>query len=671
MRNLNFRLAKANGILCFGEEGVEINFKDYGNVVLVHGINLDNPGTEDDPASNGAGKSSLQEILSIGLYGKTVKNTTKLRGADIINTLSDKGRVEVIWDDYRVVRTFRRSKSGSVSSKIEIWESHDQIWDNDSKHDLGGAGNSQNWINDKLGLSHHAFCNVVIFDDSSTYSFLEADAESKRQIVENLLGLDAYRQYHKNAKAYLKLQKQLVDRLSMEYRHSQDECDSCVQHIESSKSAEKVWKEKKKSELQSLLGRIKAKTELLASSDIGREIANWQSAQDRIKDLTKDITAKEAKREGAEKLINEARERIVNYVGGRDELMGIVQQLNSACNDLRLDLKKSEHLWHKLDSLEDGAVCPTCHSVISKDNYGHVVEETEVEMAKLKEDLKKKTSELTEKQEDLKKANDSMKKVQDYLAKAEEMSRSFEREIMGMRNEISDCAQVPKPEGNTVEQILEAEIAELKQQARQRKEEFEGDSPYKQIIAESEAKKQDKETYRDKKSEELKVAEKELPYYQYWVEAFGDNGIRKFVVDGIIPALNNRIAYWMQYLIDSKIELTFDNTLEDTITRNGNSVKYHGMSKGETQRGNLAVSQAFAYVMMLNSGSCPSLVFLDEVTGGGIDRAGVVGIYNMIFELAKERQVFVTTHNENLLKMLQGCEKITLKKENDITVLVS
>jgi ABC-type multidrug transport system ATPase subunit len=95
------------------------------------------------------------------------------------------------------------------------------------------------------------------------------------------------------------------------------------------------------------------------------------------------------------------------------------------------------------------------------------------------------------------------------------------------------------------------------------------------------------------------------------------------------------------------------------------------MSNGEERRINLGTSQAFAYVMMLNCGRCPSLVFLDEVTGGSIDKAGVIGIYNMIFELAKDRQVFVTTHNENLLQMLQGCEAITLKKENDITVLVS
>jgi len=126
----------------------------------------------------------------------------------------------------------------------------------------------------------------------------------------------------------------------------------------------------------------------------------------------------------------------------------------------------------------------------------------------------------------------------------------------------------------------------------------------------------------------------------------------------------------MEILIDGLIEITFDNKLEETITRNGNQAFYHNMSKGEIRRINLAVSQSFAYIMMLNSGHCPSLIFLDEITGGGIDKAGVPYVYNMIIELAKERQVFITTHNEVLTNLLSGCECLTLKKQNDITKIV-
>jgi predicted ATPase len=39
----------------------------------------------------------------------------------------------------------------------------------------------------------------------------------------------------------------------------------------------------------------------------------------------------------------------------------------------------------------------------------------------------------------------------------------------------------------------------------------------------------------------------------------------------------------------------------------------------------------------------------------------------MILELSKERQVFVTTHNESLCNLLQGFESITIEKQNDFS----
>jgi len=163
-----------------------------------------------------------------------------------------------------------------------------------------------------------------------------------------------------------------------------------------------------------------------------------------------------------------------------------------------------------------------------------------------------------------------------------------------------------------------------------------------------------------------------LPYYEFWVKAFGDSGIRKFVVDGIIPALNAKTAYWLDFLIDGKIKLTFDNQLEEKIERNpadGDPFVYYAMSGGERRRLNLAVSQAFAHVMMLNSGTSPSLVFLDEVTTN-IDPIGVQGVYNMIVELSKEKQIFIVTHDRDLLDLVSGCETINLVRKDGFTRLV-
>ena len=670
MRNLKFHLAKAVNILCFGPDGVEFHFDDYDRIVQVKGINLDNPGTTEHPASNASGKSSVQEILSIGLYGKQVKNPTKLNNGDVINTQANKGYVELIWDDYRVIRTYTRSKT-SVTCKIEIWESADHIWDDDSKCDLGGRDGTPNWIKEKIGMTHHAFCNVVIFDDSSTYSFLEADAATKRQIVENLLGLDQYRVYHQNAKDYLKEQQQLVDGLILEYQRVQLDLDSCNMRISQAKDMQGKWKNSKKDDIQKLLKQYKSKQELLAVDDIGKDLIIWQEAQDRVAQLTENILTLEEKRNNLEKIIVDAREKVQTAYQRRDDVNLTIQELNTECLQLDAELTKNNQLLRKLSKLEDGAECPTCHGVIRQENYGFVATETGQEIDKINNGIGNRNSVLEKQRELLKAKSDVIKNIESGITGAEASISTMERSIMGARSEIADLVNLSKPEGDTAQRVLEAEISELKKRITALKAEYEGDSPYKDIIEQANEEKREKTELKSKKSDELKAAEEELPYYKYWVEAFGDNGIRKFVVDGIIPALNSRIAYWMQYLIDGCIEITFDNKLKETITRNGNLTKYYSTSNGERRRINLAVSQAFAYVMMLNSGTCPSLVFLDEITGGGIDRAGVVGIYNMIYELAKERQIFVTTHNENLLTMLQGCESVTLKKQNDITVLVS
>lgn len=670
MRNLKFNFVHAENILCFGPEGIDLHFSKFGQVIQVRGVNYDNPGTVKDPASNGTGKSSIQELLSIGLFGKTVKSPTKLKGGQIINSLANKGQVEVQWDDYRVVRSFKKSSSGSVTGKLQVWQSKDHVWDDESEITKGGRpGETQAWIEEKLGLNHHTFCNVVIFDDSNFYSFLESDAANKREFVENLLGLDQYRKYHENAKALVKSRKRVIDILGGEYNLLCSSVESCETRISHLKSQEDQWKNSKKSSFMSIVGRIKEKQQSLLQTNAGEQLANWQKSQDRIADLVSKVEEKETKINAVKKNLMAVREACESAREHRNSINSVIQQHNLIIKTAQAELDRQLKQIDKLNKLEDGAECPVCMGIIKKDSYGKVLKHSHDSAEEQRIVIRNESNVIKTHDEELAKKNQSVTLSQKSITEAESTISLFEGEIREHRKEITRLSAISKPEGNSTEQVLEAEIAELKRQAKVLKEECEGNSPYFEILIQANAELIEINSQKDKKSDEIYLAEEKLPYYQFWVEAFGDRGIRKYVVDGIIPALNARISYWLTYLIDGKIELKFNNELEETITRNGTPAFYYSMSNGERRRINLAVSQAFSYVMMLNSGCCPSLVFLDEITGGGIDKAGIVGIYNMIYELAKERQVFVTTHNDSLMSMLEGCETLTLKKENDITIL--
>jgi DNA repair exonuclease SbcCD ATPase subunit len=309
---------------------------------------------------------------------------------------------------------------------------------------------------------------------------------------------------------------------------------------------------------------------------------------------------------------------------------------------------------------------------VSKENYGKYTKQLLDKIDALQKQSDSESSKKDEVSSTMDELNSTEKKIAAGLSSAKESILKTSRDLAQKRKELSDLNKVERPQSkNITNQLIEQQIDSLSDQAAEKKKEVESPTPFEKIIGSLSEEINSKTLEFEKKSEGLDELEKELPYYEFWSTAFGDTGIRKFIIDGIIPALNSRVAYWLQFLIDGKISLEFNNELEEKIERSpsdGDPFVYYAMSGGERRRLNLAVSQAFAHVMMLSSGMSPSLVFLDEVTTN-IDQIGVVGVYNMIVELSKDRQVFITTHDQNLLEMLDGCELISLEKRKGFTHL--
>lgn len=660
MKKLKFRYISAKNFMCFGPEGIEIFFDDLGNVTLVKGLNLDT-GTEVNPASNGAGKSSIQDIISYGLYGKTVKKPKKLDQDTVINAIHKK-KLEVVveFDDLRVLR-------GQEPQKLKIWRSKDHIWTKDTDITPGGRGEPQKLIDKSVGLSHTAFCNVVVFDDSNSYAFLELDTPGKRGVVENLLGLDRYKDHHETAKELLKNMKKKLDQLVKDYSHAQNDIDAQTKRVEKIEQQQTAWRATKQMEANEIIAKIKTKQKELELCDVAAATKAYDDAQLKIEQCNTSLADLENKRARAVAALKEAKDKRNEVTADKETLAAKVQEHTINVRRYLNDITKSKELVKSLEGLEEGAKCPVCHGGVSRQNYASVLTHEQNTVAGLTDRMNKENRALQDVGERLEKRKLFIQKIDQHIEQAENVLVQCDKKAAAERAEIARLLKIQRPEAGVREKVLETEIVELKRQLKAKQDEASGDSPYKEILESAVQEKEQKTKDCAVKTQELRVVEKEIPYYEFWVEAFGDKGIRKYVIDGIIPALNAKIAYWMQYLIDAKIELTFDSELEPTIKVCGMETEYHAMSNGEKRRINLAVSQAFAYVMMLNSGSCPSIVFLDEITGGGIDRAGVTGIYNMIFELAKERQVFVTTHNDTLLNMLQGCGSITLVKKDGIT----
>jgi DNA repair exonuclease SbcCD ATPase subunit len=267
----------------------------------------------------------------------------------------------------------------------------------------------------------------------------------------------------------------------------------------------------------------------------------------------------------------------------------------------------------------------------------------------------------------------SIEQLEGGIQRVRDKLSNVTKTLSNLNERLSIYSRVPRPNVDAAHLVLEKEIEELKNQALKKKSEFEGPTPFAEILEKAEQELSKKEGECKSKKEEINKLQEELPYYDFWVGAFGDTGIRKFIIDGIIPALNSRLAYWLGYLTDGMIKIDFDNELNETIRRepvDGDPFVYHAMSGGERRMLNLAVSQAFAHIMMLSSGARPSFTFLDEV-GTNIDTIGKEGIYKMICELAKDKQVFVTTHDNYLMDLLKRHDEIQVEKKDGFATISS
>jgi len=670
MRQLKFKYAKASNFLCFGPEGIELKFEEYGPIVVVQSQNLDVVDENGKAASNGVGKSSLPEIVVYALFGKTIKKPKKLSHSDIINFQTGKElSVEFQWDEYRVVRT-RTRKGKTDSGTLRLWKSAEGDWTKENEITKGGMPATQELIESIIGLSYEAFVNIFIFTDDISSCFLECDGPTKREIVENLLSLDKYRGYVESAKEALKSFKDDIKLLAKDYDHLLVELASGKQRVTKVETQETEWLAAKKKEATVLKSSLEKKEKELSESDGDGALKAYREAQAEIAELTEKIPEYKEQKANLVAVMEEVKPKCSKVTDTEAIFARQYRDANDVLADCVATIAKHKKIVDsiKKDGLKE---CPTCEGSVDETKSGKILlKSTEIVAAETARKKELEAAVQHEKQQ-LDETRALLKKLTDMSQQVQTRIESFEAEVTKAQARISQLARVKAPDTSALQMLLENQIGELKQQIVTKETEI-GNSPFKEILVTIQKELVDKQKECDTKKTELDTAEAEIPYYDFWVKAFGDNGIRKYVIDGIIPALNSRVAYWLQYLIDSRIRLEFDNKLEEKIDRypfKGRPYVYHGMSGGQRRRLNLTISQSFAYIRELNSGASPSVVWLDEVTMN-MDEVGVEGIYRMVCELAKDKQVFVIDHNPVLLQMLDGCDTIQLEMKDEVTKMV-
>jgi len=156
------------------------NFLSTGNTFTK--IDLNKSPTTLIVGANGAGKSTMLDALSFGLFGKPYRNINK---PQLINTINSKDCVvEVEFsvgpNGYKVVR-------GIKPNIFEIYKNGQVI--NESSH----AKEFQKMLEQNiLKLNHKSFHQIVVLGSSSFIPFMQLTAAHRREVIEDLLDINIF-----------------------------------------------------------------------------------------------------------------------------------------------------------------------------------------------------------------------------------------------------------------------------------------------------------------------------------------------------------------------------------------------------------------------------------------------------------------------------------------------
>ena len=614
----------------------------------IAGENLD----DTTSSSNGSGKSCILEAVYWCLFGDTLRN---LRSADgvVNNTVKKDCSVVVQMTD------------GDTKYQVERYRKHTKKKNNLYLYingvDSRGKDNreTQEFIESVIGMDKISFANSIIFGQGHSKNlkrFSEMSDAEKKSTMEKVLNIEAFARAHEHSKKVLSGLSSEVDILSRERNNHLNRVEDLTQSITDCKrriaDGERELLQKKKTVAEELAYCIETlSSEKKALSDMP-ETKDVSDIEDRISQCEELERSEKLKRDSLTKRYRERRDEIIGLKGRIDGVVGSFKARVAALSD----------------GSDAGEHCNHCGSVITVDSIESHKDYLEFEIA----DNLRSVKSLSEKLESLSKSYESRKeKLETSMRAARDLSKQFTSELI-YQNKIESKKQSLKSRIETYAQeidFLNNRIAELEEETEE--------VPWKGVLRSHE---REVITLREKiKSLESEIEQKseEITYIKFWVNGFSRKGIRSFMLDKVVPYINERLNHYLTILTDGGITARF-NTVKQLssgeyredfnleIKNKKASETYEGNSGGERRRVDLAVALAFNDFISSRSGKRFNILLLDEVFEG-VDAEGLYYVIKVLEDLARRKSsVFVITHRDELKSYFN--DEIVLQRKDGMSI---
>ena len=166
------KILKITAINFMSYERIELDLTEYSGITLISG-------------ANGTGKSSIFEMITWGLFGRTLRN---MSADDVVREGCDACEVWLTVDTVRDMIEVKRRRTASGRTILSFGGIKG-----------GTVTGKQEVLEKKLNCDYKYFINTVMFGGRASSFCAMTDSERKR-ILEELLGFDVYARGCKKAK---------------------------------------------------------------------------------------------------------------------------------------------------------------------------------------------------------------------------------------------------------------------------------------------------------------------------------------------------------------------------------------------------------------------------------------------------------------------------------------
>lgn len=646
----------------------QFDFNSCGTLIQIEGENTDDPCA----SSNGAGKSGFPESIRWCLYGETARG---LQGDEVIADFSSGDcSVEVFLEiDSRNFRVFRTRKHKEFKNQLFFEELKEgTIVDLRSKND----SETQNLIIKYTGFDSENFDNTVFFGHSFRASFAGLTDSNQKQILEDILGFNYFREIY----IEIKEQANLIKKVLLE---EETKASYLRRSLEEKKNNKDNLNKKSIDYLENKEVRILNLKKQMSDLPVPRTYRDFEVLEKNIESKLSELSSFEEDLNvmaDVEKLLREAQTQVSKLTQDKIKKESQVSLLS---NNIENNLEK----LIRLTSSEDlDSVCASCgqkydlnSEFVKAEVEKKIKEEKQIqdlitaqesdlsiiseEILKIEYNIKIKESEVNE-----------LEKLAEKNGRALQNINILNREISKLKQEFSLAETECLNYTNSLKR-LEAEIYNVNAEV----------NPYVSLydiaLQEYTATLQELALL----NQTLDLLKLKADIFNFWELAFSDKGspaqipLKSYIFDTLLPVLNNYLSFYSEEITEGSIEVKFNTVskLKSGLQREKFNIEvknkygansYLGDSSGERRRVDLVIMFALHALIRSRSGSNINILFLDEILDA-LDLEGATRVLRVLKELgSKIGHVFVITHNESLKQFLP--ETLTVRKSNRISVLL-